>query len=495
MFVLFVVKWFYYHLFQEGKPRDEEPYDFTLFHEDELDDQAVKQLNEGDDKNFKIALGDGRKYALDDSKAMHKTTAGILAVLQDRATEADEAIRVLLRKHVKMKGELLRQTRHNEANNEQLLAAQDEKEAAENTLVNKEAELSKEIARREAAENTLVYKEAELSKEIAGREAAENTLVNKEAELSKEVARREAAENALVFKEAELSKEIAGRETAENTLVYKEAELSKEIAATIEEKEIAVKEAELAKDLDQVVGKLSELGGVKELAEEEQMVADPPVDKLEELGEHEDKEADFAKEENIGSETTVDVLNMNRQLSSSGSFGLTITDVFELLLPLFGGPNNRREDPFAAQNAGQELALLCSGLRSQEELLKLPTTDSFRKFRTRFCKAQGILGENGFRVFEQNKNELVTLRSKLWIVQKDKLNTEASLEFYRKKMQNCDCDLRAKKIAERRRQRISEEQERRASKRRRGEESGGRDRKRQKGEVNSGREDKARRWK
>ena len=453
MFVLFVVKWFYYHLFQEGKPRDEEPYDFTLFHEDELDDQAVKQLNEGDDKNFKIALGDGRKYALDDSKAMHKTTAGILAVLQDRATEADEAIRVLLRKHVKMKGELLRQTRHNEANNEQLLAAQDEKEAAENTLVNKEAELSKEVARREAAEN------------------------------------------ALVFKEAELSKEIAGRETAENTLVYKEAELSKEIAATIEEKEIAVKEAELAKDLDQVVGKLSELGGVKELAEEEQMVADPPVDKLEELGEHEDKEADFAKEENIGSETTVDVLNMNRQLSSSGSFGLTITDVFELLLPLFGGPNNRREDPFAAQNAGQELALLCSGLRSQEELLKLPTTDSFRKFRTRFCKAQGILGENGFRVFEQNKNELVTLRSKLWIVQKDKLNTEASLEFYRKKMQNCDCDLRAKKIAERRRQRISEEQERRASKRRRGEESGGRDRKRQKGEVNSGREDKARRWK
>ena len=453
MFVLFVVKWFYYHLFQEGKPRDEEPYDFTLFHEDELDDQTVKQLNEGDDKNFKIALGDGRKYALDDSKAMHKTTAGILAVLQDRATEADEAIRVLLRKHVKMKGELLRQTRHNEANNEQLLAAQDEKEAAENTLVNKEAELSKEVARREAAEN------------------------------------------ALVFKEAELSKEIAGRETAENTLVYKEAELSKEIVATIEEKEIAVKEAELAKDLDQVVGKLSELGGVKELAEEEQMVADPPVDKLEELGEHEDKEADFAKEENIGSETTVDVLNMNRQLSSSGSFGLTITDVFELLLPLFGGPNNRREDPFAAQNAGQELALLCSGLRSQEELLKLPTTDSFRKFRTRFCKAQGILGENGFRVFEQNKNELVTLRSKLWIVQKDKLNTEASLEFYRKKMQNCDCDLRAKKIAERRRQRISEEQERRASKRRRGEESGGRDRKRQKGEVNSGREDKARRWK
>ena len=453
MFVLFVVKWFYYHLFQEGKPRDEEPYDFTLFHEDELDDQTVKQLNEGDDKNFKIALGDGRKYALDDSKAMHKTTAGILAVLQDRATEADEAIRVLLRKHVKMKGELLRQTRHNEANNEQLLAAQDEKEAAENTLVNKEAELSKEVARREAAEN------------------------------------------ALVFKEAELSKEIAGRETAENTLVYKEAELSKEIAATIEEKEIAVKEAELAKDLDQVVGKLSELGGVKELAEEEQMVADPPVDKLEELGEHEDKEADFAKEENIGSETTVDVLNMNRQLSSSGSFGLTITDVFELLLPLFGGPNNRREDPFAAQNAGQELALLCSGLRSQEELLKLPTTDSFRKFRTRFCKAQGILGENGFRVFEQNKNELVTLRSKLWIVQKDKLNTEASLEFYRKKMQNCDCDLRAKQIAERRRQRISEEQERRASKRRRGEESGGRDRKRQKGEVNSGREDKARRWK
>ena len=453
MFVLFVVKWFYYHLFQEGKPRDEEPYDFTLFHEDELDDQTVKQLNEGDDKNFKIALGDGRKYALDDSKAMHKTTAGILAVLQDRATEADEAIRVLLRKHVKMKGELLRQTRHNEANNEQLLAAQDEKEAAENTLVNKEAELSKEDARREAAEN------------------------------------------ALVFKEAELSKEIAGRETAENTLVYKEAELSKEIAATIEEKEIAVKEAELAKDLDQVVGKLSELGGVKELAEEEQMVADPPVDKLEELGEHEDKEADFAKEENIGSETTVDVLNMNRQLSSSGSFGLTITDVFELLLPLFGGPNNRREDPFAAQNAGQELALLCSGLRSQEELLKLPTTDSFRKFRTRFCKAQGILGENGFRVFEQNKNELVTLRSKLWIVQKDKLNTEASLEFYRKKMQNCDCDLRAKQIAERRRQRISEEQERRASKRRRGEESGGRDRKRQKGEVNSGREDKARRWK
>ena len=427
----------YYHLFQEEKPRSEKPYDFTLFHEDELNDEVVKKIKAGDGKIMNIPLGGGRMHILKNSKATARDTAELLGALQSRADETDEALRVLIRKHVNMKGEIEFEKRHNEVMNAHLLKIQDEKTAAVNSLLDKEAELASTIEEKEAAVNAL-------------------------------------------------SKEVAARETAD-------------------------KEAELSKEMDQVAGRLYKLGGAKEFAEEEETVGEPPVDRLAELDESEDKEEEITKEEeslNTVSDTTVGLLNADVQFPSpSGSFGITITDMLALLLPLFGGPNNRTEDPFAAQNAGQELALLCSGVRSQEELLKLPNTVSFRNFRTRFCKAQGILGENGFRVFEQNKDELVTLKSKLWLVQKDKGNTEASLEWYKKKFQQCDCDLKAKQVAERRRQIISDDQERRAFKRKRMEDmeqwvvehdqrSGRWNSKRQKGEIdprNSGREGKARR--
>ena len=462
----------YYHLFQEGKPRSEKPYDFTLFHEDELNDEAVKKIKAGDGKIMNIPLGGGRMHILKNSKATARDTAELLGALQSRADETDEALRVLIRKHVNMKGEIEFEKRHNEVMNAHLLKIQDEKTAAVNSLLDKEAELASTIEEKEAAVNAL-------SKEVAARETADKALNDQAVELAATIEEKEAAVNAL-------SKEVAARETAD-------------------------KEAELSKEMDQVAGRLYKLGGAKEFAEEEETVGEPPVDRLAELDESEDKEEEITKEEeslNTVSDTTVGLLNADVQFPSpSGSFGITITDMLALLLPLFGGPNNRTEDPFAAQNAGQELALLCSGVRSQEELLKLPNTVSFRNFRTRFCKAQGILGENGFRVFEQNKDELVTLKSKLWLVQKDKGNTEASLEWYKKKFQQCDCDLKAKQVAERSRQIISDDQERRAFKRKRMEDmeqwvvehdqrSGRRNSKRQKGEIdprNSGREGKARR--